>query len=237
MSWPGERQRHAMSSRGISTAQRIAGPPSYSQKTVDNLSRKELAVEVRKILDEVLYEYVTSIEQDMLKTQNFLTDYDEYLKYKAEYGDYNDDWIVIPGVGKEPRMGALALFDIKPDWDEKKIKTEFKKRREAEPKSEPKDYFKDITQDLQVLTDQQLKSSHGEVGWTVNQIDKPKGSNVLLTLTYDGGAYDYFSYEADYGGGTLSKNLDKKLQERFGSNVIREDYTTWASQIYDVRGD
>jgi len=233
MTWKGESRRHELASRGIAT--KITQPPKYSRKSIDNMTRKELAIEVKKVFDDVLYEFVTNTEQDMAHTENALTDYDEYINYRNKHGELSEGYIIIPGFGKEPRMGALELFDVKPDWDEKKIKAEFKKRQTTTPKKKTKDEFKSITQDLQIFTDKKLKSKHSDVGWTVEMIDKPKDSNVLLMITYDGGAYDYFSPEADYGGGMITKALDKKLKERFGKNVLREDYTSWASEIYDTR--
>ncbi len=236
MTWKNESARHAMASRGIAT--RITKPPKYSRKSIDNMSRKELTIEVKKVFDETLYEFVNKMEEAEQKGELFVTDYDEYIKYKKEYGGVSNEWIEIPGWGKEPRMGAYTMFDVKPDWSEEKIKSEFRKRREEimkTVKDSKEKEFKSITQDLHIFTDKKLASKKGEHGWSVSKIDKPKGSNSLLLLTYDGGAYDYFSYEAGYGGGLLSKALDKKLKERFGNKVMREDYTTWASEIYDVR--
>ncbi|GAH34828.1 unnamed protein product, partial [marine sediment metagenome] len=220
---------------GITTIKPIIKPPTYSRKSIDNMSRKELAIEVKKVFEETLFEFVQEIEQGEQDADKFLTDYDAYVKYRREHGEKSEGWITIPGVGKEPRWGALALFDVKADWSEEKIKAEFAKRRREQPEPKPSNEFKKITQDLQIYTDKKLESVHGDFGWTVSIIDKPKDSNVLLTLVYDGGAYDYFSYEADYGEGMISKRLDKKLEERFGKNVMREDFISWASEIYDVR--
>lgn len=232
MSWKRESARHSMSSRGIAT--KITQPPKYSRKSIDDMTSKELTNEVKKVFDETLYEFVTNIEQDTNLAEESLTNYNDYIEYRNKHGELSEGYITIPGWGKEPRMGALELFDVKSDWDEKKIKEEFKKRRTIKSKKKPKDEFKSITQDLQIFTDKILASKHSDVGWTVEMKDKPKDSNVLLMITYDGGAYDYFSYESP-GNGMITQKLDKKLKERFGKNVMREDYTSWASEIYDIR--
>jgi len=225
--WYNNSYGHKLASMGITVKEK----PKYSKKSIKNMTKAELANEVEKALLEVLWEFDMKQSGAMRKARDYFTDYDNYLEYLKEHGPYETS---SSPYGKE-ETGAYAMFGVEPGMTEKEIKAALKQERAAWKVQESE--LPKVTEDLQILKDKVLVSEHNDnIGWTVNFKDKPKDSNVLLAITYDGGAYDYFSYEADYGGGMISKALDKKLKEKFGNNVIREDYTTWASQIYDQRG-
>ncbi len=93
--------------------------------------------------------------------------------------------------------------------------------------------------DTQILTDKVMTYEHNSdesKGWTgtrSNISEKPKDSNVVLLVTYDGVGYYYFSYCADFGSGMLTDKLQEELKKRFGDRFNIEHCNNWAFEVYD----
>jgi hypothetical protein len=59
--------------------------------------------------------------------------------------------------------------------------------------------------------------------------NKPKGSSVVILVTYDGAGHDYFTQWNGY----LTNVFAEKLQKRFGDRFGIEHNTNWAFVVYD----
>jgi hypothetical protein len=222
---------HSLNSRGITTVNK---KPIYSKKAPKDMSHAELTKEVKKVFDETIYEFIKQNKDADENTKKFVTSYNEYLKYKKEHGDHEKTKIY----GEEFDTGAISVFGVKPEWTESQIKEHFKKVKSEWPAY--KDDSKKILADLQVYTDKIMDSRKDIMcgyngGWVSGLFPKPKDSPVLLTLVYDGSPYDYFSYEAEYGGGTITKQLEKNLKKRFDNAVLLEHYNSYSCYIADTR--
>jgi len=228
--WNGESQRHSMANRGIKT---ITKKPTYSKKSINSMTKNELTIEVQKVFNETIFKFEQSMKKSHEKARNYLSNYEEYLKYFNEHGGHGKKEYVIVYGEKIPIMGAYEMFDVKPEWNEEQIKAHLKKVYNEWPKY--KDDTKNMIKDLQIFTDKVMNTKHGDYGYISGLVSKPKDSNILLTLVYDGGAYDYFSYEADYGEGILKKAFEKNLKTHFGNSVILEEYNSWSCELIDNR--
>lgn len=94
--------------------------------------------------------------------------------------------------------------------------------------------------DVKILTNEVMGSEYNRdesKGWTGSMSfvkKKPKDSNVVLLITYDGAGYDYFSMESEHA--IMMSALEKFLKQKFGDRYTLEHYTNWALQIYDNEG-
>lgn len=73
-----------------------------------------------------------------------------------------------------------------------------------------------------------LDESKGWTGTLSGLADKPRNSNCLLTVTFDGAGYDHFTMENPY-------SIPEKLNNYFNENhlpIAVEYETNWAIGIY-----
>lgn len=93
--------------------------------------------------------------------------------------------------------------------------------------------------DTIIHTDKVMTYEHNDdvsKGWTgtmSNITDKPKDSNVVILVSYDGAGYDFLSCEAEYGRGMITNQLQEKLEKKFGERFNIEHCNNWAFEVFD----
>jgi hypothetical protein len=97
-----------------------------------------------------------------------------------------------------------------------------------------KDYGDDFA-DVKVYTDKVMKYEYNDDpsrGWTgtMSYMDKkPKDSNVVMVVTYDGAGYDYFSINE---GGKLTQKFQEALDKKFGKGRYHiEHNNNWSFSV------
>jgi len=143
--------------------------------------------------------------------------------------------------GKKKSLYARAT-----KTDEEKVKKTFIGFLNSEREKE-KEYYKDFKYhkysdpfaDVQVKTDKVMEYKHNDdesKGWTgvMSYMDKkPKDSNVVIVVTYDGAGYDYFSPSGDYLKGRYTDDFQKMLDKKFGKEKYHiEHNNNWSFSVY-----
>lgn len=78
-------------------------------------------------------------------------------------------------------------------------------------------------------------ASKGWTGTMSSISDKPKKSNVVILVTYDGAGYDLLSQNE---GAIATHQFEKGLKQKFGDRFHIEFCNNWAFEVFDeeVRG-
>lgn len=96
--------------------------------------------------------------------------------------------------------------------------------------------WKDAFDDTKIYTDKIMTYEHNKdesKGWTgtMSSIsEKPKDSNVVILVTYDGAGYDLLSISE---GATVTNQFEKELRKKFGDRFSIEHCNNWAFEVYN----
>lgn len=119
--------------------------------------------------------------------------------------------------------GVKALFE--------KTLTKYRKS-EKEVSGDVDIKYKDPFAGTEYYTDKVMIHKSSRYGIISSVHKKPRESNVLLLVTYDGTGYDLLSLKAYYGGGIARKDFEKLLKKKYGDKVYIEHNTSWSFSVY-----